>query len=109
MNRSDTPDIEDYFFRPNCWFAKDEGDKQIVREIIATDSDGRPLFDIEEIPYVVKVYTGDFKNAGTDAKVFLTIYGKIADSGERKLKESENRNKFERKQVRKFLSFFFVE
>ena len=99
LNRSDTPDIEEYHFRPNCWFARDEGDKQIVRELIALDSDGRPLFDVEEISYIVKVYTGDKSNAGTDANVLLTIYGKNADSGERKLKESDRKNKFERKQV----------
>ena len=34
-----------------------------------------------------------------DANVFLTIYGENADSGERPLLKSENRNKFERNQV----------
>ena len=48
---------------------------------------------------MVKVYTGDKSGAGTDANVFLTIYGENSDTGERKLKNSENKNKFERKQV----------
>lgn len=103
MNRSDTPDIEEYFFKPNTWFARDEGDKEIVRELIALDRNGHPLLNIEEIPYIVKVYTGDVKYAGTDANVFLTIYGKDGDSGERQLKDSEHRNKFERKQVKVML------
>lgn len=46
--------------------------------------------------------TGDVYGAGTDAKVFLTIYGNQGDTGERKLSKSEtNSNKFERGAVRK--------
>lgn len=38
--------------------------------------------------------------AGTDANVFLTIYGDLGDTGERKLAKSENnKNKFERGEV----------
>lgn len=35
--------------------------------------------------------------AGTDANVFLTIYGELGDTGERKLSKSEtNKNKFQK-------------
>lgn len=38
--------------------------------------------------------------AGTDANVFLIIYGDLGDTGERKLAKSENnKNKFERGEV----------
>lgn len=38
--------------------------------------------------------------AGTDANVFLTIYGDLGDTGERKLaKSANNKNKFERGEV----------
>lgn len=48
--------------------------------------------------------TGDLNGAGTDANVFLTIYGDLGDTGERKLGKSEtNNNKFERGCVRKSL------
>lgn len=41
--------------------------------------------------------------AGTDANVFLTIYGDLGDTGERKLaKSTANTNKFERGAVDKF-------
>lgn len=53
--------------------------------------------------YEVKVYTGDKRGAGTDANVFLIIYGENGDSGERELRKSENLNKFEKNQV----LFFF--
>lgn len=38
--------------------------------------------------------------AGTDAKVFINIYGENGDTGERYLKKSGNLNKFEAGQVR---------
>lgn len=47
--------------------------------------------------YKVSVRTGDMYRAGTDANVFLTIYGDLGDTGERKLAKSDNnKNKFER-------------
>lgn len=50
--------------------------------------------------YKVSVRTGDMYKGGTDANVFLTIYGDLGDTGERKLSKSEtNKNKFERGEV----------
>ena len=95
-------EYEDYFFEVNRWFATDEDDKQIVRELIATDERGNPIIELDEVPYEVKVYTGDKRGAGTDANVFLTIHGINGDSGERELRKSENMNKFERNQVDTF-------
>ncbi len=47
--------------------------------------------------FTVSVRTGDMNGAGTDANVFLTIYGDLGDTGERKLSRSESSgNKFER-------------
>ncbi|CAF5145800.1 unnamed protein product, partial [Rotaria sp. Silwood1] len=47
----------------------------------------------KELIYLVHVFTGDKSGAGTDSKVFLTIYG------ERQLiKSKTNKNPFERKQ-----------
>jgi len=50
--------------------------------------------------YIVNVITGNETRCGTDANVFLTIFGDQSDSGERPLKNSEtNKNKFEKGQV----------
>lgn len=50
--------------------------------------------------YIVEVFTGDVARAGTNADVFLTMYGEFGDSGEKKLLKSETHmNKFERNQV----------
>lgn len=37
--------------------------------------------------------------AGTDANVYITVYGDIGDTGERRLRKSNNLNKFEKGQV----------
>lgn len=51
--------------------------------------------------YKISVRTGDMYKAGTDANVFLTIYGDLGDTGERKLSKSESsKNKFESGAVR---------
>ncbi|XP_059150632.1 lipoxygenase homology domain-containing protein 1-like isoform X2 [Physella acuta] len=93
-------DTEDYWFFVNKWFSKSDGDKLIVRELIPTDEKGRPLKGaLEELEYVVKVRTGDVRFAGTDANVYLTIYGANGDTGERYLEQSKtNINKFEQNQ-----------
>ena len=55
---------------------------------------------LTEKNYLVNVYTGDVRGGGTDANVFITIFGDQGDTGERKLHSSEtHRDKFERNQV----------
>lgn len=47
------------------------------------------------VKYKVSVINGDLKGAGTDANVFITIYGINGDSGKRQLQQ-KFRNLFER-------------
>lgn len=54
--------------------------------------------------YHVEVFTGDVLRAGTNANVFITLFGEYGDSGEKKLIKSETHmDKFERKQMDRFL------
>ncbi|PIK54821.1 putative lipoxygenase-likey domain-containing protein 1-like [Apostichopus japonicus] len=90
-----------YLFVCNRWLARSEDDGQIVRELVPTDEQGKVLRKNSLImnTYTLHVYTGDVFQSGTDANVFLNIYGDNGDSGERQLKSSEtNMNKFERNQ-----------
>ncbi|XP_010185879.1 PREDICTED: lipoxygenase homology domain-containing protein 1-like, partial [Mesitornis unicolor] len=95
------------------WLAKSEDDGEIVRELVPSDifteklmKDGTLKQIEEEVEdplevhtYKISVFTGDIYGAGTDANVFLNIYGDLGDMGERKLSKSEtNFNKFERGQ-----------
>jgi hypothetical protein len=67
-----------FFFLHGRWLAKDEDDGQIEREIPAQDKDGRASAPM--ITYKVSVLTGDRHGAGTDAKVFVKIFGdKVCD------------------------------
>ncbi|KAM8985342.1 lipoxygenase homology domain-containing protein 1 isoform 2-T2 [Ara ararauna] len=84
-----------YTFVAHRWLAKDEGDKELVVELVP---DGESA--LEENTYEVHVLTGSVLGAGTDANVFLSIYGiGRGDTGERQLKRSNNLNKFEKGQV----------
>ncbi|XP_059690106.1 lipoxygenase homology domain-containing protein 1 [Gavia stellata] len=84
-----------YTFVAHRWLAKDEGDKELVVELVP---DGESA--LEENTYEVHVLTGNVWGAGTDANVFLSIYGVgRGDTGERQLKRSNNLNKFEKGQV----------
>lgn len=60
-----------------------------------------PLFCLAVNTYEVCVFTGDMMGAGSDANVYINIYGENGDTGERCLKNSDNINKFERGQVTK--------
>ncbi|KAI3372735.1 hypothetical protein L3Q82_023197 [Scortum barcoo] len=108
---------ETTIFPCECWLAKSEDDGETVRELVPSDiitekllRDGklkRTETEVEDAlethMYKVTVRTGDMYGAGTDANVFLTIYGDLGDTGERKLSKSENnKNKFERGKVDKF-------
>ena len=50
--------------------------------------------------YAVSVSTGKKMGAGTDANVFINLFGEQGDTGDRPLeKSSSNRNKFEKGNV----------
>ncbi|KFQ27750.1 Lipoxygenase homology domain-containing protein 1, partial [Merops nubicus] len=107
-----------YYFPCQRWLAVEEDDGQIVRELVPvdeafvkkdTENDGQSLATLgleqkaKSTTYIVKVKTGDKKNAGTDANVFITLYGSKDDTGIVSLKASKiNKNKFERGKVDEF-------
>uniref|UniRef100_A0A8B9L468 Lipoxygenase homology domains 1b n=1 Tax=Astyanax mexicanus TaxID=7994 RepID=A0A8B9L468_ASTMX len=81
------------------WLADDEEDRELVVELLPEDNE-----DLEgkkkhlKVTYELSVFTGDMMGVGTDAHVFINIYGEKGDTGERPLKKSNNVNKFERGQ-----------
>ncbi|XP_038187072.1 lipoxygenase homology domain-containing protein 1 isoform X2 [Arvicola amphibius] len=87
-----------YYFNCNNWLSKVEGDRQWCRDLLAS-------FDPMDMPrgnkYEIKVYTGDVMSAGTDADVFINIFGEYGDTGERRL-ENEKDN-FEKGAEDKFM------
>ncbi|CAF4484729.1 unnamed protein product, partial [Rotaria sp. Silwood2] len=94
-----------YEFPCNRWLAKNEDDKQISRFLFpkkATDHEKEPttaiLTDVG-FSYTVTVYTGDKRNAGTDARVYIVMHGKNSSSSKIFL----SNGKFEKKSVDKFI------
>ena len=49
--------------------------------------------------YEVYVYTGDVWNAGTDANVYMSLYGERGDTGVRQLLHSSKNDRFTKGQV----------
>ncbi|XP_059505870.1 lipoxygenase homology domain-containing protein 1 [Stegostoma tigrinum] len=90
--------VETYIFNCQRWLARDEGDRELVVELVPEDHN-----DLEENSYTVHVITGNVMGAGTDANVFINIYSETTDTGERCLKMSNHLNKFERGQEDIFL------
>ena len=89
---------ERFKFNCNRWLSKDEEDHEIVREMPAEGTSIKNVLPL--VNYTVEVTTGKKMGAGTDANVFLNIFGDYGDTGDRFLeKSSTNRNKFERDQV----------
>ncbi|XP_049476101.1 lipoxygenase homology domain-containing protein 1 [Panthera uncia] len=90
--------IEEYKFEAHRWLARGKEDNELVVELVPA---GRP--GPEPNTYEVQVITGNVPKAGTDANVYLTIYGEeYGDTGERPLKKSEKSNKFEQGQTDTF-------
>ncbi|KAK7934244.1 hypothetical protein WMY93_005140 [Mugilogobius chulae] len=86
---------EVYEFTYENWLSKTKGPKRTkVCELPATVDDEEM---VESTTYTIQVQTSDVGAAGTDANVFLIVFGEYGDTGTLPLKESTNRNKFERK------------
>ncbi|GIL93966.1 hypothetical protein Vretimale_245 [Volvox reticuliferus] len=81
------------YFPCRAWFNKDSG---FVKELYP----GRRTDDVVKIPYTLKVYTGDLKNAGTDANICINLQGERGESGYVPL--VANYDTFERAQVDAF-------
>lgn len=75
-----------YFFPCHKWLAKDEGDGQISRDLPVAGADGK----VTATEYLVEVFTGDVRYAGTDANVTIVIVGENGDIGPKVLDNSKN-------------------
>ncbi len=82
---TNTATNKQWFFLCGKWLAKDEDDGQIERELSASDKDGTSCAPMSK--YLIAVKTGDIRGAGTDANVFIILYGTGTDSGKRKVME----------------------
>ncbi|VEL09029.1 unnamed protein product [Protopolystoma xenopodis] len=88
-----------YLFVARRWLAKDESDGRLE---ITLEPNQVDKVD-KSIPYEVTVYTGDLAGAGTDATVWLQIYGDRAEKNKTEVHFLRSRSdNFERGAVDKF-------
>eukprot|EP00795_Rhopilema_esculentum_P007526 gene7526-13307_t len=78
---------EEYLFQCNQWFSKkDEGDVTLLE--LPAIVKNKPVAKV--VDYEITVMTGESPSAGTDANVFVVIYGDAGDTGKRWLKNSKS-------------------
>ena len=80
MNREFSQNFPNFFI--------DEDDGEISREIAASTEDGVASAPLSY--YKISTVTGDRRGAGTDANVYIILYGEKGDSGKRKLEAPGN-------------------
>ena len=88
---------EKFIFPCGKWLARNEDDGQTERVLPVLGANGMVA---DTTTYTIRVHTGDVKGAGTDANVYLYLYGEQGDSGRLELRKSETyRNPFERNRI----------
>ena len=63
-------------FKSQSWLSLYEGDCQVKRTLKPSTDEKKP----ERVIYQVEVVTGDGRGAGTDAHVFITMYGERSNT-----------------------------
>uniref|UniRef100_G3U3M4 Lipoxygenase homology PLAT domains 1 n=1 Tax=Loxodonta africana TaxID=9785 RepID=G3U3M4_LOXAF len=88
MTLMNTLTKDKYNFNCNRWLDANEDDNEIVREMTAEGPTVRRIMGMAR--YRVTVCTGELEGAGTDANVYLCLYGDVGDTGERLMYNCRN-------------------
>lgn len=70
------------YFQCGQWLSRTEGDGSIQRTLQASST---PPKERVGRTYLVTTQTGNLRGAGTDANVYITLYGSLGSSGEKRL------------------------
>ncbi|KAM6104684.1 oxygen-regulated protein 1 isoform 2-T2 [Theristicus caerulescens] len=82
---------EQFSFPAHRWLAWDQADGEISMELPVLQQ-GQPVLPVTV--YEVHVTTGELWNAGTEADVYISVYGERGDTGSRQLLRSQKPKKF---------------
>ncbi|KAJ8306151.1 hypothetical protein KUTeg_016696 [Tegillarca granosa] len=99
IRMKDVDTHEELVFPCHRWMARDEDDSEICREMAAVRR-GEPILPV--LRYEVQVITGNLWNAGTEANVYMTLYGDRGDTGVRQLYPGKRKSVFEKGNVDTF-------
>nr|XP_014352354.1 PREDICTED: lipoxygenase homology domain-containing protein 1 [Latimeria chalumnae] len=84
-------------FTYNEWLSRTRGTKRTTICEMPAVIDEEEM--VEKTTYIILVKTSDVTGAGTDANVFIIIFGEHGDTGTLALKQSNITNKFEQNQM----------
>ena len=87
-----------FFFTCHNWLSNKEGDKRLERALALDEKKTKQLN--AKVVYDVEVYTGKDKNAGTDSRIFLSLFGSKTSVADVPLKSKSD--KFDAGTVEKF-------
>nr|XP_033789545.1 oxygen-regulated protein 1 isoform X2 [Geotrypetes seraphini] len=90
---------EEYYIPVHRWLSQSHDDGEICRELPVLHR-GQPILPVTK--YEVHVVTDDVWNAGTEANVYICVYGERGDSGSRLLFRSNKTRKFLKGQTDSF-------
>ncbi|XP_073440095.1 oxygen-regulated protein 1 [Dendrobates tinctorius] len=93
---------EQFCIKVNRWLSRDKDDGEICREV-PVPKQGHSKLSVTN--YKMEVVTGDLWNAGTEAKVYISLQGQYGDSGSRQLYKSNKPTPFIKGQA----DTFFLE
>ncbi|XP_062987373.1 oxygen-regulated protein 1 [Elgaria multicarinata webbii] len=82
---------EQFSFPVDRWLAQNQDDGGICQELPVFNQ-GQPILPVAV--YEIHVVTGDLWNAGTEADVYIAIYGDKGDTGSRQLLRSKKPRKY---------------
>lgn len=71
------------FFKCGQWLSRTQGDGRIERTLEGSTSP--PSLQLPGKTYLLGIATGTMRGAGTDANVFVTLFGEKGTSGEKQL------------------------
>lgn len=77
-----------WYFLCGRWLSSTEDDKQIQRELKATEQDGTTYLPL--VDYKITIKTADRPGASTDANIFIIVSGKEGESKEMQLDNSQD-------------------
>ncbi|XP_055489425.1 lipoxygenase homology domain-containing protein 1-like [Leucoraja erinacea] len=96
IHLQNTSSGKEYHFNVNSWMDRNKGDGEVCREMPVLEN-GKEVFPVTD--YEIFIVTGDLWNGGTEANVYIVIYGKRGDTGSRQLLRSNNPLKFRKGQT----------
>ena len=71
------------------WLDKHKGDKSTLKMLSCSNDKDKPMA-IQNAKYIIRITTGSRTSAGTDADVFVNLYGSEGETGDKFLRKMKS-------------------